>query len=649
MTTLVVLAFAVALLVARRRARRRRLDSAAPRPAARRRALLLVFAIVGMQAVIGAPAMAQTSSCAEAPNPERDGAGMVSALDPTFRSQGAEGSVYREYGYAGQVWHTYDLGCGPEGLRHPTAVIDTWAGNQFFNIGKNIVAATNGLHYALLGGKLMEPLDEMVKAGTVALYDSVYTPLFGLLALVLAILMFRYIWHGDLASIGRRSVWALAAVWLAAATYMTPMIYTQVLDDVIIKGTSQVQAGFLSEVGIEQRNALPTVLHDRVVYTNWLRGEFGSETSPQAQEFGRPLLNAQAWTKQEVAEGKDAGPPDPKKAAYKEIAAKLGSSYGYFQGVDGSRMGAGFLALLQSICYSLFQLMAKAVILLGQVLLRVVILAGPLIGLVAMLYHNLLRKIGRVVGASLLNVIVIAALAGLHTMLLTWIFNPTRGLTLLTQMVLAGLVTLLFFMVGKPMRRMWQMVELSVGAVGSTLPASPPGFLSRFRGRRTGQRTPQDDFWDEVRGMDPDQNVEGRRKGHRDRPEAAYAGGRGARGALAATVQGTVVGSDGRVLPAAAQRLHEAGGGALAANRAAAALPAARSRIVDTASVFDRSWDRTGEDAVVVPSRLDASPTASTGSMSSPRRSDMETVAGRPVWVVYRPSRGLELRDGESR
>ncbi|GAA4018783.1 hypothetical protein GCM10022247_48040 [Allokutzneria multivorans] len=650
MTTLVVLAFAVALLVARRRARRRRLDTV-PRSgsAARRRALLVVLAIVGMQAAFGAPALAQTSSCAQAPNPDRPRTGMVGAIDPTPIDPEQPPSAYAEYGYAGQIWHTYDLGCGPEGIQNPQAVIDTWAGNQLFNLGKNMVAATNALHYALLDGKLMKPLDDLVQTGTKALYDSVFAPLFGLAALILAVFLFRYIWNGDLATIGKRGLWALAGIWLAAATYLTPLLYTQVLDGVLITGTSQVQAGFLRQVGIDERHALPTVLHDQVILRNWKRGEFGSPDAPQANQFSNELLAAQAWTKRDIDEQKDAGSPDQKKAAFKEIATKLGGAYGYFQGVDGSRMGAGFLAFLQGICYSLFQLLAKATILLGQVLLRVIILAGPIIGLIAIIYHNVLRQIGRVAGAALLNVIIIAALAGLHTMLLTWIFAPDRALSLLTQMVLAGLVTLIFFMIGKPMRRMWQMVDLAVGAVGSTLPATPPGFLSRFRGRRAGQRTPQDDFWDEVRGMDPDQNVEGRRKGFRDRPEAAYAGGRGARGALAATVQGTVVGADGRVLPAgAAQRLHEAGGGALSANRAA--LPAARSRIVDTASVFDRSWDRTGEDAVVVPSRLDTTPSAvSSGSVSSPRRADMETVAGRSVWVVYRPSRGLELRDGEPR
>ncbi len=42
----------------------------------------------------------------------------------------------------------------------------------------------------------------------------------------------------------------------------------------------------------------------------------------------------------------------------------MGSAYGYFQGVDGSRLSSGFLALLQSFMFALFQLLAQAALLL---------------------------------------------------------------------------------------------------------------------------------------------------------------------------------------------------------------------------------------------------------------------------------------------
>jgi len=73
----------------------------------------------------------------------------------------------------------------------------------------------------------------------------------------------------------------------------------------------------------------------------------------------------------------------------------------------------------------------------------------------------------------------------------------------------------------------------------------------------------------------------------------------------------------------------------------AMAVPEATpSRIVDSPPTVDRGWDR-GEDSFVVPSQVRRA-TARQG----PRRAETEMVAGRPVFVLYRPSRGLEVTDG---
>jgi hypothetical protein len=634
---------------------RRRLP--VPRLRGRRAALLITGLLLGAQAVLGAPAVLAAPTqlpgiddCKEAPNPERPGSGMVGVADPTPLGQGRDPSIYRDYGYAGQVWHTYDLGCGPTGLRNPNAVVDTWTGNQVFNVGKNIVAATNGLHYALLDGGLLQPLDNLVLSGTIALYDSVYAPLFGLVALFLAIVLFRSIWRGDLATISRRTLWAVAAVWFASITYLTPLTYTHVLDDLLIDGTNAVQSGFFNEVGVEQRDQLPTLLHETVVYHNWARGEFGSATSPQAIDLGPKLVAAQAWSKQEVASGADAGSPDAKKAQYQDLATKMGSAYGYFQGKDGSRMGAGFLATAQAFALALFQLLAKAAILLAQVLLRVLILLGPLIGLVAIVHHDVLRAVGRALGVVVINVIVLAAMAGLHAFVLTQLFNPANNIPPLAQLLLASVVTMIFLLVVKPIRRMWQMMEMSVQTVHGAMPSTPPGVFSRLRRRKEYVPTPQDDFWAQVRGMDPETPTP---------PTAGDAGRLRPEGTVVAvaerldrtparpvgrhaldgrtSINGPIILTGTPVL-SGPQHAHH---GQRALPAGASALDqalATPSRMVDTPSVVDPSWDRVAEEEpVLVPSRAG-------GGTGPVRRAEMEMVGGRPVFVVYRPSRGLEVR-----
>ncbi|MGH3991578.1 MAG: hypothetical protein ACRDSN_03835, partial [Pseudonocardiaceae bacterium] len=331
-----------------------------------------------------------------------------------------------------------------------------------------------------------------------------------------------------------------------------------------------------------------------------------------------------------------------KKEEYKAIAARTGSAYGHFQGVDGNRIGVGFLAAVQSLMFGLFQFLAQAALLLAQVLLRVVILLGPVIGLIAILYHELLRGVGRVVGAALLNVVVLSALAALHTLVMVWVFDPSRNISVLAEMLLAGMITLVMLLVSRPVRRMWQMMELSVGAVGGALPAAPPGVLARLRRRTAGvESTPSERFWEETRDAEADQGAPTGEpvSGGRVRPEAAVPvvvmADRSPRGGgLATPVLGPRnsdgPGSGGEAAPS---RPDEIGSRPVQA----AALPTGFS------SAASRST-RVGEEPVYVPS--------ASGDLRAPRQAELEEVAGQPVWVVYRPSAGLEVgveaADGDS-
>jgi hypothetical protein len=651
MSTAVFVAIAVALFYAARRRRRR---SWTPRPMGRRKAFLIVTGLMSLQLALFTPT-ASAQDCAQAPNPERPTAGMVAALDAPRPEHGLPDTVYGKYAYAGQVWHVYDNNCGIVGkaITDPNTTIGTWMGNQLFDVGKNFVAATNGVHYALAYNELMGPLDHAIENATKLFYDNIYVKWFGLAAVILAVIMFRSVWRGDLATVSRKGMWALAAMWVATSFILVGPLYKEIEQRFLSK-TTQIQAGFLADDAPESDiNALPQALHDKVVYQNWLRGEFGSENAPEAKQFGPELLDAQAWTKTDNADTVDQGALDAKKAKYKDIANKLGPTKGYFTGSDGSRTGAGFLGMFQGIVYSLFQLFAKLGVLLAQVLLRIFLLATPLIGLIAILYHDLLRKVARAGAAVVLNVLVLAALAGMHVLLLNAIFSAGENLPTIAMMALAALITVIFFVIGRPVRRMWQMVELSVGAVGGAMPQAAPGIFSRFR-RKGPQRTPQDEFWDNIRASDEDEPVV-RRDARRPRPEATNpvsanaermdrnaptpGPGRTAIGASSVNVLGA--GGSDQYLPAG--------------RRPAGALPPSQrstSRIVDTVPVADPGWNQRGEDAVVVPSQVVGAPRRNNEvtvyeppPVVGPRPAETEVVAGRPVHVIFRPSRGLEVNN----
>ncbi|TDQ04086.1 hypothetical protein [Labedaea rhizosphaerae] len=643
LTLLVLIALSVWLGVRRKR---RADPDYTPRPRSRRfTAFLAVSAVLGLQVVIGAPAAsAQDNSCAEAPNPERPNSGMVAALDNPLPTHGSIKSRYGTYGYAGMTWHVYDDNCVlSKGLTDPNTTIDNWGGNQLFNVGKNFVAATNGLHYALAYDELTGPLDKAVDSGTKLFYDNVYVKWFGLVALLLAVWLFKHIWTGDLATVSKRGMWALASMWVATSFLLIGPIYKQI-EGQFLDRTTQMQAGFLSDQPDKLAiDSLPDLLHDRVVYRNWLRGEFGSEDAPQAKQYGDQLLDAQAWKKTDSTTTVDQKELDRKKAEYKDISTKLGPATGYFKGTDGSRTGSGFLALFQGAIYTLFQLFAKAGILLAQVLLRVFLLATPLIGLIGLLYHDIMRKVARAAAGVLLNVLVLAALAGMHVLLLNAIFGA-NALSTIARMALAALITIVFMVIGRPMRRMFQMVELSVGAVGSAMPSAGPGLFSRFRGRDAQPPSAQDEFWDQVRGMDPDTLPAGKDV-RRPRPEASNPV------MVPSERMDNRRGPDGRpqlpsgspagYLPAAGADSVLVGGGPNGGQLGPAAHRV--SRVVDTAPVSDSAWDERDE-RVLVPSEHRAGELTRRPQAPPPvRHADTEVVAGRPVHVVYRPSRGLEV------
>src|SRR5919197_3415622 len=254
-----VVVLAAALLIAVRRRSRRRTESRG-----RARALVLVTAILGLNLVVTAPAMAQ-DSCAQAPNPERPGAGMVGAFDPP-QGPGEKDSPYLVYGYAGMVWNVYEDNCGPlsKTVTDPSTTIDTWAGNELFNLGKNIIGATNSLHYTLLNGGVLGGLNDQIGKAAAAVFDNVYMQLFSLFMLVLAVLMFRQIWRGDFATVSKRALFALGGMWLAASRLVLVNNYSRI-DDAIVKTTTGIQAGFVDQDENRIiRHVLPTDLHTKV-------------------------------------------------------------------------------------------------------------------------------------------------------------------------------------------------------------------------------------------------------------------------------------------------------------------------------------------------------------------------------------------------
>jgi hypothetical protein len=625
LAVLLVLAAAVVAAVRRDRARRRARDSATATRRGRGAALLLVLAVVAGSGLVGSPAVAQGFDCKQSPEPDRPGTGLVGSLDPPRPDGGEPGSVYREVGYAGMTWHNYDLGCAG-GVLNPATTTDTWLGNQTFNVAKFAVGGVNWAHYLIAdGGALLDPLDNVITAATRAMYDSVFTLWIGVALVILAVVLLVLALRGDLARQTQRAAFALGALVLAGAAYLAPVNWARAADSLLLDGVTQMQEGFLSQVGLGDRDTLPTVLVDQVVYTNWLRGNFGSPDVPQATDLGRPLLRASTFTINEVAEGQDTPQlAEQKKNDYATLAGQMGDRYSYFQGESGSRVGVGVLSVVQAVCIALFQLLSKVLVLVAMLLLRLMVMTAPAIAVVAVLKPEILPALLRVAGAAIVNTIVVGALAGLHALLVVSLFRPGAGIDLWLALLVTGVVTVVLWAVARPFRRLVSMVSLTRDQFGGIVPSVGGGPMSRVwqRVRGADPEDRQGRWWDERRGpgsgSDPDAV----------RPEAEYQ-------RFTAPVQATVTpAGPGARTP---RRHAEVTGSDSAAVPAARrpALPAGGATTPGATGGYPARSDPSEIDERVIYRRADAGAARPVRA----RPVDAELVDGVPVYRIYRPAR----------
>jgi hypothetical protein len=498
----VAVVLGLALLAAARR--RRRARASEPGPPRRRWALLIVIGLVGGSVLLGTPAFAQPLSCKESPEPDRPGTGLVGSLDPPRASGGLEGSVYREVGYAGMTWYTYDLGCAGAAVFNPATSTDTWLGNQTFNVAKFAVGGVNWSHYLIAdGGNVLDPLDNLISQGARGMYNAVFTTWIGPALLILAVILLLLAMRGDLARQAQRAGFAVAALAIGSAAYLAPVDWAKAADPLLLNGVTEMQEGFLGQVGLGSRDTLPTVLVDQVIYQNWLRGEFGAPDVPQAQQFGRNLLRAQTFTIDEVDQRQDTAQlAEQKKTDFATIAGQVGDRYPYLQGKSGSRIGVGVLAVIEAACIALFQLLSKILVLVAMLMIRLLVMTAPAAAVVAILKPEILPALLRVAGAAIVNTLVVGALAGLHSLLVVSLFRPGSGIDLWLALLVTGVVTVVLWAVARPFRRLVSMVSLTREQFGGIVPGAGAGPMSRVWQRMRGGEPEdrQSRWWDERRG-----------------------------------------------------------------------------------------------------------------------------------------------------
>ncbi len=445
--------------------------------------------------------------CVMAPTAETPDAGLAGwfAARPDAPPSNADGR-FMVYGYAGYDFTTYDIGCVPT-VMHPDYKFENTVANGEFMLATAVVGASDGLREkAWNPASMWGWSDPIVRDATSATYHRVFT-VFG--AITLMVVGLYLLWRSrqsDMSNTMTIAGWAVLVMALVTAIARYPVESAQLADRSLISGltavheavgpgadntpAAQCQAMRLPEQCTDHRTPAQRasdIAVQNILYRNWLRGTLGSADSPTAQKYGPILYDAKSFSwdeyqaiKTETEKYRD-DPKNPNankqrqdiisrkqknwEKVAKEIKAEDPEAYQYLQGTKGmDRIGSGFIALLSSLFFALFDITASILVLLGFLIFRWAVIAAPVLGTVGMLRpaSTGIRRLLNAVIAAIFNIIIFGTGAAIYLFAVDTIMS-TATLPAWLQLTLILLVGVVGWLLLRPYRRITQLGGSSSG------------------------------------------------------------------------------------------------------------------------------------------------------------------------------------------
>ncbi|EXG81363.1 putative membrane protein [Cryptosporangium arvum DSM 44712] len=386
-------------------------------------------------------------------------------------------SRYDDYGYAGLQFHTYDLGCGPDGAVAPDALVNNSIANMMLGVATFVVGLTNSVReHAYDPQEMWGWTDDLVGSASGALYERLFTAL-GVVSVV--IVGGWLLWsarRGDMSNAATTAGWAVLVMVVTTAIAAWPVRAASVADGALTGSLGAVNSALhpnKDEVcgttrcvddRTPQRQA-SGVVSEVVLYRQWLSGELGSADSQTAKKYGERLYAASAFTWQEAEEVRR----DPtrreeivkrKNQEWKDTAAEIKKSdqdaYEYLTGKQGTdRMGAAFTALISAAVAAPFDLISSILIIIAFLVIRLAVVFLPAIATIGIMRpaSGPLRGLFRTVVAAIINCVIFGVGASVYLLALDLI-TSTASLAGWQQILLIFLTGLVMWLLLRPFRRL---------------------------------------------------------------------------------------------------------------------------------------------------------------------------------------------------
>jgi hypothetical protein len=426
--------------------------------------------------------------CVMAPTPGAPDSGMAgwfASRSDSYDKPGPKG-LYTRYGYAGYDYTTYDIGC-VQTVMHPDYKFENTVANGEFMIATSVIGAANALRERAWNPKAMWGwADPLVDKATKAVYSKVFT-VFG--AITLAIVGLYLLWRSrqsDMSNAMTTAGWAVLVMvvitaiahwptWSANVADTTLVGSLGVIHDAVGPPSQSTPAGQCRNPDpqgcVDQRS--PAVrasdtATDGMLYRNWLRGELGSADSETAKRYGPVLYDAKSFTWGETQDiRKDPKQRqvliDQKQKRWMKVAEQIKTddpeAYEYLQGTKGmERIGAGFISILASLFFAMFDITASLLVLLGFLIFRWAVIAAPILGTIGLLRpaSSGLRRLANAVVAAVFNIIIFGTGAAIYLFAVDLVMS-TASLPGWLQVVLIWLTGVVGWLLLRPYRRITQL------------------------------------------------------------------------------------------------------------------------------------------------------------------------------------------------
>jgi hypothetical protein len=450
---------------------------------------------------------ADRARCLMPPTPSTPDSGLAGwfAERPASSTTGSFPGLYSDYGYAGYAYTTYDLdsGCAST-LIDPDYKFETTVANGEFMVATAVIGASNALRERAWDPQtLWGWADPLVEQATRAVYEKVFS-VFGVITL--AIVGLYLIWRSRQAEMGAATTtagWAILVMVAVTAIAAWPVRSANLADQSLITtlgvvhdaiGPRPASPGKGCALGGNActDNRTPAVrasdtATETMLYRNYVRGLLGSADSQTALKYGPALYDARSLTWDEAQKIRDnpntrQATLDRKKAQWEKVAEQVKQedpeAYQYLQGVNGmDRIGAGFIAVLASVMFAMFDLTASVLVLLGFLIFRWAVIAAPILGTIGMLRpaSSGIRRLANAVVAAIFNIAIFGTGAAIYLFAVDLIMN-TPSLPGWLQVVLVWLVGVVGWLLLRPYRRITQLG----GKDGTAAIVSAGGWHRRF-------------------------------------------------------------------------------------------------------------------------------------------------------------------------